>query len=73
MKIHQILDGIPVFITNEERDFIQKFQNSIPVLSLCEHENWVAQNLVRKGVYKITNDNKQLVIVKKYENRIKNF
>jgi hypothetical protein len=72
MKIHHILNGISIMITNEERDFIKRFQSVIPLSSLNEHDVWTAQNLVRKGVYKLTNDSKNIVIVKGYEDKHRN-
>jgi len=67
MKIHQILNGISIIITNEERDFIRKHSSTISLSGLNEHETWTAQNLVRKGVYKLTNDSKSLVLVKGHD------
>ena len=62
MKIHQLLDGISIAITNEERSFIKSHPNQISLSALDEHDTWLAQNLVRKNVYKLTKDNKQIVI-----------
>jgi len=66
MKIHQLLDDVPIIITNEERTFIQKFESLIPLSSLSEHDIWTAQNLVRKGVYKLTNDSKNIILNKNH-------
>jgi hypothetical protein len=60
MKIHQILDGISIIITNEERDFVSRLGEDIYMSSLDHHDQWLAQNLVRKGVYEISNDRKRL-------------
>ena len=62
MKIHHILDGISIIITNEERDFIKTHSTNVLLSSLNEHEMWTAQNLVRKGVYRITNDSKFIIV-----------
>ena len=62
MKIHHLLDGISIAITNEERDFINKHHKEIPLSSLTGRDTWLAQNLVRKDVYKLTNDSKHIVI-----------
>lgn len=67
MKIHQLLNGIPVAITNEERDFIKSHRDIIPLSSLDERSQWLAQNLVRKNVYKVTKDNNTIVINKDNE------
>lgn len=61
MRIHQLLDTPPVIITNEESRFVQTHKNNIDLQALKERELIVAQNLVRKGVYKISNDNNTLI------------
>jgi len=62
MKIHHLLGDISIVITNEERNFIRSHASNIPLAALDEHETWVAQNLVRKNVYKLTNDSSTIVI-----------
>jgi len=61
MKIYQLLDSVTLPVTNEEQNFIRRFDNHIKLTSLDEHELWLAQNLVRKGVYSIGKDNNTLV------------
>lgn len=60
MKIYQLLDSIHLPVTNEEQAFISK-HNHVRITALDEHDTWIAQNLVRKGVYKISKDNNTLV------------
>jgi len=67
MKIHQLLGGIPIAITNEEHTFIKSHDKNISLSALDEQGMWMAQNLVRKNVYKITNDNKHIVINSEHE------
>ena len=62
MKIHHLLNGISIAITNEERDFINHHHKEIPLSSLTGRDTWIAQNLVRKTVYKLTTDSKNIVI-----------
>jgi hypothetical protein len=61
MKIKQLLSGIRMPITNEEHRFIKNHENNIRLSSLDEHDQWLAQNLVRKGVYSISKDSNTLV------------
>jgi len=61
MKIHQLLSGISLPVTNEEQRFIEHHDNGIKISSLDEHDHWLAQSLVRKGVYTISKDNNTLV------------
>lgn len=60
MKIYQLLDSMHLPVTNEEQAFISKHTH-VRITALDEHDTWIAQNLVRKGVYKISKDNNTLV------------
>lgn len=60
MKIAQLLSGLCVPLTNEEKAFVNRHQE-VKITSLTERDNWLAQNLVRKGVYTISKDNNTLV------------
>jgi hypothetical protein len=62
MKIHHLLDHPSIAITNEEQSFIRNHHSQISLSSLREREIVIAQNLVRKGVFTITKDNKNIVI-----------
>ena len=57
MKIHQLLSGIDIPISNEEHRFIESHDRSVKITSLDEHDQWLAQSLVRKGIYSISKDN----------------
>lgn len=59
MKIVQLLSGYSTPLSNEEQNFCETYHN-VKITSLDEHQNWVAQNLVRKGVYSISKDNDTL-------------
>jgi hypothetical protein len=56
MKIKQLLSGFPTPISNEEDRFIEHHNGPIKLSSLDEHDQWLAQSLVRKGVYTISKD-----------------
>jgi len=70
MKIHQLLDSPPIILTNEEKDFIESHHKEISLHSLYDREEVLARNLVRKGVYEISKDNKN-IILKDADNRKK--
>jgi hypothetical protein len=61
MKIAQLLNGVGMAVTNEESRFIEKYGKSVRLTTLDEHAKWIAQNLVRKGVYSISKDNNTLI------------
>lgn len=71
MRINQILSGVPLLINNEEKDFVKKHPTSVRLSSLSERDSWLAQNLVRKGLYRLTNDGRTIIIDKKYEDNRK--
>lgn len=64
MKIVQLLSGLSLPVTNEDHEFMEKYDTA-NLERLREHELWVAQNLVRRGVYKLSNDN--ITIVKNHK------
>jgi hypothetical protein len=62
MKIYQLLSKLHLPVTNEENKFITKHQR-VRISSLDERDQWVAQNLVRKGIYEISKDANTLIKV----------
>ena len=60
MKIHQLLSGVHIPMTNEEQRFIDRHDTDVKMTSLDEHDSWIAQNLVRKGAYSVSNDSSTL-------------
>jgi len=61
MKIHQLLSGLEIAVTNEEQHFMDRHEDHVKLTSLDDHDQWLAQNLVRRGVYGIAEDNITLV------------
>lgn len=61
MKIVQLLSGIDLALSNQEKAFVAKHKDHVRIQSLSEHDQWVAQNLVRKGVYELSKDSKILI------------
>jgi len=61
MKIGQLLSGMHIVLTNEEIAFVGRHKDSVSITSLDEHDQWLAQNLVRKGIYSISKDNRTIV------------
>lgn len=61
MKIYQLLDSVQLPVTNEEHDFMNRYNDQIRITSLDERDILLAHNLVRKGVYAISNDNNTLI------------
>ena len=61
MKIHQLLSGVNISLSNEENHFLESHEHDIRLTSLDDHDRWVAQNLVRKGVFSLSNDSNVLI------------
>ena len=64
MKIKDLVESIKIALTNEEREFVEFHGREITLSNLEPRENWIAQNLVRKGIYEISNDERRLLQVK---------
>lgn len=64
MKIHHIVGAPSIILTNEEKDFIKRHHSEIALKSLYDRDEWLARNLVRKGVYEISHDNHHLILKK---------
>jgi hypothetical protein len=60
MKIAQLISGVNIPLNNQEKLFVDKYYN-VKIDSLSEQDQWLAQNLVRKGVYSISKDNQTLI------------
>lgn len=61
MKIHQLISGLDIPVTNEEHKFIENHRDNITISSLDDHDQWLAQNLTRRGIYSISKDNSMLI------------
>jgi len=60
MKIAQLLDGVSIALTNEEHKFVKRFPQAT-INALDERDKWIAQNLVRKGIYELSNDSRSII------------
>jgi len=61
MKIHQLLSKVDIALSNEETRFLENHDRDVRITSLDDHDRWVAQNLVRKGVFSLSNDSTTLI------------
>jgi hypothetical protein len=69
MKIHHLLGAPSLILTNEENQFVDSHKEEIPIRTLYDREEVIARNLVRKGVYEISNDSHSLILKKHANNR----
>lgn len=61
MKIVELVSSYSTVVTNEELDFMASYPKSVKISSLGDHDQWLAQNLIRKGVYSISSDNNTII------------
>jgi hypothetical protein len=61
MKIAQLLSGIDVILTNQEKQFVENHKSHLTLDAMSDRDQWLAQNLVRKGIYSISNNNRTLI------------
>ena len=61
MKIYQLLSGFDIAVTNVEQQFMERYDNNVKLTGLDEHDQWIAQTLVRKGIYTISKDSTTLL------------
>jgi hypothetical protein len=61
MKIAQLLSGIDIILTNQEKQFVENHRSHVSIDNMSDHDQWLAQNLVRKGIYSISNNNQTLI------------
>lgn len=51
MRLHQILDSVEIILNNQEKAFVEGHGDMILLSGLDEADSFLAQGLVRKGVY----------------------
>jgi hypothetical protein len=61
MKIVQLISGPKIYLSNQEKHFVETHKSKVKLSQLSEQELWMAQNLVRKGIYSISNDDQTLI------------
>lgn len=59
MKIIHLL-GLDIPLTNEENKFVNLHTGKIRIEGLSEHDQYIARNLVRKGIYEISKDDQHI-------------
>jgi len=67
MKINQLLSGVSIATTNEEQEFLENHHSGVRLTALDDRGQWLAQNLVRKGIFTISKDNNTLQRAVKHE------
>jgi hypothetical protein len=62
MRIHHLITTPSIILTNEESKFVNSHPKEISISNLYNRDHVIAQTLVRKGVYEISNDSKRLLL-----------
>lgn len=50
MKLNELISDFTIFLTNEEKNFLDKFANGCYTDTLTERDQTVVDNLLRKSV-----------------------
>jgi hypothetical protein len=62
MKVNELINNFDIFVTNEERKFLDMLKEPVYYKSLTERERFLADNLIRKSlVSRIGFDNPKVV------------
>tara|TARA_B110000503_G_scaffold117004_1_gene176576 strand:+ start:5679 stop:5885 length:207 start_codon:yes stop_codon:yes gene_type:complete len=65
MKIHEVLKQFEIFVTNEEKEILERMDKVLPLAAYNERERFVIENLVRKSmVSKVRQQNNTYMVVK---------
>lgn len=62
MKISELISGFTIFTSNEEKEALTKLHHARPLHSFTEHEQFVIENLIKKGLVIKINDINPMVI-----------
>ncbi len=57
----ELYTGLSVVLTNEEEKFLTFHGYDVHMISLNERDEWIAQSLIRKGIYELSSDRKLLI------------
>jgi hypothetical protein len=60
MKIVELL-SFSISLTNEEYQFLESHPSKFSIAQLMDKDQLTARNLVRKGIYEISNDSQYLI------------
>lgn len=61
-KVYNILDGFEVWITNEEKELLEKLKEPVKVSNLSEQDQFRVQAMIRKSlITKIGHDDPSVV------------
>jgi hypothetical protein len=61
MKIQELYSELPVILTNEEKRFVVVHGHRSSLSGMSEHDRWIAENLIRKGIYNYSHDRTHIV------------
>ena len=62
MKINELINSIEVFVSNEERELLQKLRQVTYIERLTEREKYVVEGLIKRSlVVKVGNKNPRVI------------
>lgn len=67
MKISELISDFKIFTSNEENEALKKLHSPVPLNSLTEREQFVVENLIKKGLVIKINDLNPMVIANEFD------
>lgn len=64
MKIDDVLKGFKIFVTNEEKQILNKLDGIKPIEIFTERERFTIENLIRKSLVSKVGHNKTYMVTK---------
>jgi hypothetical protein len=61
VKILDLYSELPIILNNEEKKFVVVHGFRASLSSMNERDQWIAENLIRKGVYNYSHDRAYIV------------
>jgi len=68
MKIDDVLKDFKIFITNEEKEILNKLDGVRPIEAYTERERFIIENLVRKSLVSKVAHNRTYMVTKNDSN-----
>lgn len=63
MKINELIGSFEIFVTNEEKELLEKVEGVKPIEFYNEREQFVIENLIKKSlITKVVRNNSYMVI-----------
>lgn len=63
MKINELISDFEIYVSNEEAALLSRMQNTQPLNSFTEREQFMIENMIRKSIVTKVIKNNQILVV----------